>query len=269
MRKIAIINQKGGVGKTTTTVNIGAGLSRLNKKVLIIDLDPQAHIATCLSPGNSTTKDVYSLIVESADIKECIKPLGKNLDIIASSADLLEAEKWLLNQKAKESLLKKKLQSLTGYDYVLIDCPPSLGVLTTNALMFANEVFIPVSTDFLGMSGLKAVARLVQEINEEYDHNVRITKIVPTMYDMRSKHSTQVLNELKNEFYELVSDPIRINTKLKEAPKSGKSIFSYDKNSRGAKDYQKVVNSVIYDEKRVKGDSDQSESALLKKLAAA
>jgi len=268
MRKICIINQKGGVGKTTTTVNIGSGLSRMNKKVLIIDLDPQAHIATCLSSGTAT-KDMYSLIVESADIKECVKPLGKNLDIISSDEDLLEAEKWLLGQKTKETILKKKLQGLSGYDYVLIDCPPSLGILTINALMFANEAFIPVSTDFLGMSGLKAVAKLIKNINSDFDHNVRITKIVPTMYDMRSKHSTQVLNELKNEFYELVSDPIRSNTKLKEAPKFGKSIFSYDKNSRGAKDYQKLINSVIYDEKRVKIDDEQSESALLKKLVAA
>ncbi len=248
MRKICVVNEKGGVGKTTTAVNIGAGLSRIDKRVLLIDLDPQGSVGTCLN--DTSQKDMFDLLMEGADIRECIKPLGKNLEIITSKDNLIDAELSLVSKKNNLALLRTKLANLSGYDYVIIDCPPSLSLLTQNALLFAHEAFIPVSTDYLGLKGLHKVCKIVKDFAEKFDHDIKVTKIIPTLYDGRSRHCTKILNDIKNEYYELVSDPIRVNTKLKEAPQHGKSIFKYANSSRGAKDYLKLVQSVVYDEPR-------------------
>lgn len=248
MRKICIVNEKGGVGKTTSTVNIAAGLSRMDKKVLILDLDPQGSIGTCLN--DVSQKDMFDFLMEGAHVRECIKSMGKNLDIITSKDNLVDAELAFVGKKNNLAILREKLTGLSAYDYVLIDCPPSLSLLTQNALLYANEAFIPVSTDFLGLKGLRKVYKLVKSIGDKFDHDVKVTKIIPTLYDARSRHCTKILTEIKNEYYELVSDPIRVNTKLKEAPQHGQSIFKYAKSSRGAKDYMKVVQSIVYDESR-------------------
>jgi len=246
MRKICIINQKGGVGKTTTSVNIGAGLSRLNKKVLILDLDPQAHIGTCLAPASHTNKDIYSLIVESADIKECIKPLGKNLDIISGSADLLEAEKWMLTQKAKESLLKKKLQSLTGYDYILIDCPPSLGILTVNALVASRYVLIPVQCEYYALEGLSQLLGTLELVRHNLQPNLDVLGAVLTMREKRTRLSRGVVKEMTKNFPGRVFETIiPRNVRLSEAPSFGKTILEYDHRSQGGKAYKRLAQELL------------------------
>jgi len=253
MRKICIINQKGGVGKTTTAINLAAGLSRKNKKVLIIDLDAQANISSSLKVKEGY-KNAYDLLFGNAEVKECTVNLGKNLDIIQSSAGLSKADYYLSKQPEKEVYLKNKLKDLTGYDYVLIDCPPSLNLLNQNAMLYATEAIIPVSTDYLGVDGMKKQARAIHDLNSFFDHELKISKVVPTMFDKRSKLAHSSFAEIQNAFYDIVSDPIRVDSKLRECPLNKKSIFSYAKNSKGSKDYDKLVTSIVRDEIKFKAE---------------
>jgi chromosome partitioning protein len=248
LRRICVINQKGGVGKTTTAVSIAAGLSRHDKKVLIIDLDPQGNVALCLNVEGE--KDLYSVMSEDAELKECIKSLGKNLDIITSCETLAKTEMLLAGMKKKEYVLREKLKGIEGYDYVIIDCPPSIGLLNRNALLYAQEAFIPVSTDHLGFDALNKMQRHIEEINDEFDHSIKITKVIPTLFDRRNKTCRIYLDKINSNFYDVVTNPIRINSKLKEAPASGKSIFSYAPSSNGAKDYMEAVQSILSEEKK-------------------
>ncbi len=248
MRKICVINQKGGVGKTTTSINLGVGLAKEGKKVLIIDLDAQGNVGTCL-PAESK-KDIYDFLVENADIRECISCVSENLDIIKSKETLAKAELILVGESSRETVLRRKLQNLSGYDYVLLDCPPSLSLLNQNAMLFAHEAVIPASTDILGIDALRKMRFIVDKINDVFAHNLTITKVVPTLYDVRNKVCNLVLKQMQSEFYELVSDPIRVNATLKEAPAEKKSIFEYAPASRGAEDYRKLVRHVLRDEEK-------------------
>ncbi|PIN80387.1 hypothetical protein COV13_03630 [Candidatus Woesearchaeota archaeon CG10_big_fil_rev_8_21_14_0_10_32_9] len=246
MRKIAIINQKGGVGKTTTAINIAAGLALREKRVLLIDLDPQGSISTSLK--NASQKDINDFFIETLDIRQCTVRLGKNLEFISSKKSLLGTELSMGRARESEFLLKNKMNGVNGYDYIIIDCPPSFNLLTKNAVLYADEAIIPASTDYLGYKGLLNTIDLLKDMNEAYDHNIKTKKVVPTMFDSRNKICRIILDTIKNEFYEISTNPIRMNSKLKEAPRAGKSIFTYDKKSNGAKDYLDVVNMVIQDE---------------------
>jgi chromosome partitioning protein len=250
MRKICIINQKGGVGKTTTVINLGAGLTRKGKRVLILDLDAQGNIASSLNL--ESYKDMYDFLFENAEFGECVVRVGKNLDVIKSKENLTKAEHHLSEIEEKEFLLKRKMKEVSGYDYILVDCPPSLSWLNQNAMLFADEAIIPASTDFFGLEGLRKINSAIKELNKHFDHKLKVTKIIPTMFDKRSKLSHQILKEMQNEFYEKMADPIRVNATLKECPVHKKSIFSHDKRSRGAQDFEKLVKSVMRDEKKKK-----------------
>ncbi len=265
MRKICVINQKGGVGKTTTAVNLAAGLSRNGKKVLLIDMDPQGHLGASLHSEHS--KDMYDLLIDNAKWEECIKPLGKNLDIISSRETLTKAEALLSKTQNSQFVLSEKLKKLKVYDYIVIDASPSLSILNQNALIYASEVFIPVSTDYLGYDALKKIITAINAINKNYDTDLKITKIIPTMFDKRSRMCKEYLDKLRNEFYDVLAEPIHMNSKLKEAPRHGKSIFSYDNSSKGAKDYLQLVKSVMNDEMKL--NVLDIEVAVSKKVASA
>jgi len=248
MRKIAVINQKGGVGKTTTTVNIAAGLAKKGFKVLILDLDGQGNISTCLHL--KADKDMYNLLVERLDADQCVTKVADNLFVIPSNETLEKAEIILSGQPARETILKRQMEDLRGYDFVFLDCPPSLGLLNQNALLYASEAFIPVSTDFLGVNALKKMIHEIETINEIFSHECRISMIIPTMYDRRNKTCKVHLNEIKKSFNGApIADPIRINSKLKETPLAGKNIFDYAKYSRGAEDYQRLIEKMLSQKK--------------------
>ena len=243
MRTICIINQKGGVGKTTTAVNLAAGLSRNDRKVLLVDLDPQGNVFSSLKVDSDY--DIYDAMTGKQDIVNCISNVGKNFDVITSKETLIKAEYYLAAQSESRLLLKGLLEKIDMYDYILVDCPPSLGLLNQNAMAFCKEAFIPASTDPLGQEALRKMRTIVKEINENYGHDIKITKVIPTLFDKRNKICKATLSEMKNEFNGLVSSPIRVNSKLKEAPKYGKSIFSYARSSPGAKDYEKLTDEVM------------------------
>ena len=243
MRTICLMNHKGGVGKTTTAINLAAGLSRQGKKVLLLDLDPQGNVD--LSLRIRAENNIFDAMTGDAMLSNCIVNVGKNFDVISSTETLAKAEHYLYQQEDSKMLLRAMLSNITGYDYLLIDCPPSLGIMNQNVLAFVKEVFVPTSTDFLGFDALKKMEKIVSRINEAYNSNCRITKVIPTLYDQRNRICKETLRDMEDRFNGLTSRPIRINSKLKEAPKKGKSIFKYARSSPGAKDYGALVEEVI------------------------
>ena len=236
MRKIAIINFKGGTGKTTTAVNLSYALSLKSYKVLIVDLDTQGTIANWfgLDPENT----LYELLTGRAELKDCIYPARDNLEIIASNKYLARLELILAKEKDTEKVFDKKLKTLKEYDFIFLDCPPSLNIINTNALEYADEVFLPVSMDYLALRGVKQVIDLLPG-------NIKLTKIIPTFYDQRTRKSKEILEDLRGFFKEKVTIPIRINVKLSECSSFHKTIFEYDPGSRGAVDFKSLAEEII------------------------
>ncbi len=247
MRTICIINNKGGVAKTTTAINLAAGLSRNDRKVLLVDLDPQSNIGLSLKVRSEHS--LFDAITGKVSLQQCIVNLAANFDVITSQETLVRAEHYLATNESEKFLLKSMLSSVQGYDYVIADCPPSLGMLNQNVLAFCSEAFVPSSTDFLGFDSLRRMTAFIGKLSSDGGYDIRVTKIVPTLFDRRNRICKEMLALMQNDYPELIGHPIRMNSKLKEAPKAGKSIFSYAKNSHGAKDYARLVEEVIAMEK--------------------
>ncbi|MFQ5475206.1 MAG: ParA family protein [Candidatus Nanoarchaeia archaeon] len=270
MRKICIINQKGGVGKTTTTVNLAVGLANAGKKVLVLDLDPQGNVSTCLPI--ETDRDIYDLLVENAKLEDCIAELDETLHVIPSRETLTKAELILVGEQSRETVLRRKMEDVVGYDYIILDCPPSLGLLNQNALLYADEAIVPTSTDVLGLDGVQKIEAAIEKINEVFDHEIQLSLVVPTLHDARINVCKETLKVLNKEFFGRIAEPIRTNSKLKEAPASKKAIFEYAKNSNGAKDYARLVAQVISEEKNgsssVSRQLEQANGKVMYKTAA-
>jgi len=247
-RITAIVNQKGGVGKTTTTFNLGVGLHRLGKRVLLVDLDPQA--ALTVSAGISlphVTVSIYqALLDDTVDPLPIIRGTTSGVDVLPSTLDLAAAEVELVNVTLRELVLKDVLAKLTPrYDHILIDCPPSLGLLTINALAAAHQVIIPLQCEFLATRGLNLLLKTLNKIQGRLNRDLRVAGILPTMFDGRTTNANEILTELRTSFPGQVYDVVIKNTvRLKESPAAGLSILDYDRHHEAAQGYLRLAEEV-------------------------
>ena len=248
-RIIAVLNQKGGVGKTTTTVNVGAYMAKQGKKVLLVDLDPQGNATSGLGFDKlELTSTTYSLLLESADPHNVRHATTvKNLDMLPTNADLSGAEVQLATVPDRELKLKVALHDIAAeYDIVLIDCPPSLGLLTVNALAAATDVLIPVQTEYYAMEGLSQLIQTIQRVQQGLNQSLRILGVVMTMFDSRTSLSEQVRTEIVRVFGDLVfKTVIPRNVRLAEAPSHGLPVMEYDKWSKGSRAYKALTKEVL------------------------
>ena len=246
---IAIANQKGGVGKTTTAVNLGAALGVLEKKVLLIDADPQANATSGLGVDVQTVKyGTYQLLEHSIAVEDAILSTDSpNLDLIPSHIDLVASEIELVDKASREYMLKKALNdSIDQYDYVLLDCAPSLGLITLNSLVAADAVIIPIQCEYFALEGLGKLLNTIKSVQKLHNKDLDIEGLLLTMYDTRLRLSNQVVEEVKKHFGKMVFKTIiQRNIRLSEAPSFGEDIISYDASSRGAKSYLSLGSEII------------------------
>ena len=233
---VSVINQKGGTGKTTTTINLGCALAALGKKVLLVDLDPQGNLSYSLgvTEPSGTLSDVFT---QTKSLDEIVV-WKSGVHILPGSNDLVDVEVSLVGQEERETYLKNILKDAKGYDYIFIDCPPSLSILTVNALTASDEVVIPLQMEVLTLQGLGQILATVSQVRETLNKKLKVKGIVVVMFDKRRKLSQEIEDYLHENIDEKVFESrIRLNVKLAEAPSFGQSIMEYDKASKGAKDY--------------------------------
>lgn len=246
---IAVANQKGGVGKTTTSVNLAASLGVLEKKVLLIDADPQANATSGLGIDvEGVEKGTYQLLEHSVKAEQAIVATGSpNLDIIPAHIDLVAIEIELVDQDQREYMLKQAITHLKEqYDYILIDCAPSLGLLTLNALTAADSVIIPIQCEYFALEGLGKLLNTIKSVQKIHNNKLDIEGLLLTMYDSRLRLSNQVVEEVQKHFDEMVFKTIiQRNIRLSEAPSYGESIINYDAASRGASNYLSLAHEII------------------------
>lgn len=246
---ISLANQKGGVGKTTSAVNIAAALGALGKRVLLIDLDPQGNSTSGVGVARRTVRlSSYDVIISKAKASDAVIDTGfKGLSLIPSQIGLAGAEFELIDMESRELLLKTAIEPIVDdYDYIIIDCPPSLGILSINALAASNGVIIPMQCEFYSLEGLSQLMLSIKQVKKLYNHDIEITGILITMFNGRLNLSAQVLNEIKKYYADkLFATTIVRNVKLSEAPSFGEPIIYYDKNSKGAKAYTDVAKEIL------------------------
>ena len=264
MRSIAIMNQKGGVGKTTTSVNLSAALAKSGKRVLLIDMDPQAHATLHLGVNTESgaKNTVYDVLVDDVSLASAKTVINDNLHLVSSDLDLAAAEMELSGVVGRELILRDKLkEDSESYDYLIIDCPPSLGVLTLNALVAVEETFIPMQPHFLALHGLTKLLQTIQLINKRLNPKLRVSGVIMCMYDGSARLTSEVTGDVE-EFFRvqhggatpwanarIFNTHIRKNVRLAEAPSFGTDIFTYDSKCPGAIDYLALAEEVMNFEK--------------------
>jgi len=257
MRIIAFMNQKGGVGKTTTAANVAAGLGEMGARVLLIDLDSQTNLTTYFGLTPETHTDLYDVMCEDASFNDAIQNVDEKISLIAASKDLSSVDLELSDRADRVAVLRKKMaEAKINFDYVLMDCPPSLGLLTINALAVAGEVIVPMQAHFLAMQGMAKLLETVQVVGRQVNPRLRIAGVVLTMFDSNARLSAEVIAELE-KFIEsargtqspwnearLFKSRIRRNIKITESPSFGQSVLAYDPQCNGAKDYRELAREI-------------------------
>ena len=260
MQIISVINQKGGVGKTTTVINLAAGLSQLNKKILVIDLDPQGNATTGLGLSNidNSSDTIYGVLNGTKEIYQVIKKTQfENLDLISSNVDLSGLEVETADDTNRAFILKHKLtaylnDSRGNYDYILIDCPPSLSLLTVMALVCSGSLLVPLQTEFFALEGITQLMKTIERIKSNLNQSLDIRGILLTMYDKRNKLSSEVENEARKYFEDKVyKTVIPRNVRLSEAPSHGMPVLIYDKTCPGSKSYYSFTDEFLNQENKI------------------
>lgn len=259
-RVISIANQKGGVGKTTTAVNISAILAKKGKKVMLIDADPQGNASSGLGLEKDMENSLYDVLINDANIEDTLQDTElKTLKVCPSNMDLAGAEVELVSEMSREQRLKEKLDEIKDeYDFVIIDCPPSLGLITLNAFTASDSVLIPVQCEYFALEGLGQLLNTINLVKKHLNKSLEIEGAVLTMYDMRTNLSNQVVKEVKRYFEDKVyKTVIPRNIKLSEAPSFGMPIIMYDAKSKGARAYEKLARELVKNtEERMKADKE-------------
>lgn len=277
MRTIAVVNQKGGVGKTTSVANIAAALALKGLRVLVIDLDPQAHLTIHLGAEPQNVKrGIYGVLTQSVKVEDTLLKVRENLWLLAASIDLVGAESELVSVVGRETILREALEPVRdNYDYILIDCPPSLGLLALNALAAVQEVFIPLQPHFLALQGFGKLLETVTLVNQRINSSLRVTGILLCMFDARASLTGEVKADIEQFLQsarsggsawsqaQIIPVFVRRNIKLAEAPSYGKTIFEYEQECNGAQDYSQVAEYIhSMNQSNVATDAAQSPSAV-------
>ena len=251
---IAVVNQKGGVGKTTTAVNLATAIAAIEHKVLLIDLDPQGNASTGMGiPQQDRNLTIYDLLVRNTPVDKIIKPSNiPNIDIIVATVDLSGAELDLLNKTNRESVLKSKIVPIaSNYDYIFIDCPPSLSILTINALVIAKSVIIPLQCEFFALEGLSHLLKTISLVQKKLNPNLYIEGVALTMYDRRYNLTSQVEDDVRGHLGEMVFDTvIPRNVRISEAPSHGNPVIIYDLKCSGSLSYIELARELLDKERK-------------------
>ena len=250
-RRIAVFNHKGGTGKTTTAVNLAAGLAEAGRRVLLVDCDGQGNVGASL--GIRGEKNLYHVLVQGVSAAEAAVPVRPNLDVLTSNEMLASAELYLAQRPNRDRILRERLGDRilmadgaegAGYDVVVLDCAPALSLMNQNALVYADGVVVPVACDYLSLIGVKQVLKTLKGVREHLRHEVRLLGVLPTFFDVRNRISNDAIKALQKRFGDTCLPPVRINTRLREAPSARQTIFEYAPESNGAKDYAQLVNAL-------------------------
>ena len=250
---IVIANQKGGVGKTTTTINLGAALAELERRTLLMDMDPQSALSGAVGlDSNNLSRTIYDVLVDSGvPIRAIIRQIRPNLEVAPSNIDLAAAEIELVSAMGREYILKEVVAPVRDeYDYVLIDAPPSLGLLTVNALTASNDVIIPLQCEYLALRGMRFLLETIEKVKTKLNPDLEIRGILPTMYNTRTLHAQEVVEEIRSMFGDKVFDVvIRSSIRFAEAPLAHKPILEYDPDHAGAMAYRQLAEVIVDGEK--------------------